>query len=343
MVWELCLAGQLDVYRAGVVADHVRHAVSDPVQLAEVAQRLTVFLERHLSDAHGVAGVPPVVVCTAKQLRNKLDYEVRRLQQAEAEQRHRKAKAQRGVQTSELPDGMGHLGVTATVDQVLVAKRRLTLAAKQLRENGDERTVDQLRSDLAMDLLCGREAGVPVPRYARPVIMATVPLQTLMGVSDEPGLLSGGVPITAGHARALASQPGSTWYRMVTDPVGRVVEVSTTSYKPTPPIWREVVATWESCFEPACSVPATEAETDHRIEWPRGETTPGNLWPGCKRGHTAKHAPGFSIEIPPLTGRSCCAPGPGSPTSTSPPSRPASGGVARGRGAGRGRGPVLRD
>nr|WP_246298684.1 HNH endonuclease signature motif containing protein [Nocardioides panaciterrulae] len=296
VVWALCLAGQLDAYRAGVIADHVRHAVSDPVQLKQVAQRLTEFLERHLSDAHGVEGVPPVVVCTSKQLRNKLDYEVRRLQPAEADRRHREAKARRSVQTTELPDGMAHLGVTATVDQVRIAERRLTLAAKQQREQGDERTLAQLRSDLAMDLLCGREEGVPVPRYARPVIVATVPVQTLMGVSDDPGLLSGGTPITAGHARAIALQPGSTWYRMLTDPAGGVVELSTTSYKPTAPIWREVVATWESCFEPTCTAPAAEAELDHRIEWPRGETTPGNLWPGCKRGHTAKHAPGFSVQ-----------------------------------------------
>ena len=32
------------------------------------------------------------------------------------------------------------------------------------------------------------------------------------------------------------------------------------------------------------------------MPWPRGATEPGNLWPACKRGHTAKHAPGFSIE-----------------------------------------------
>ena len=298
-VWELCRAGQLDGYRAGVIADHVRHTVSDPVQLKEIGRRLAEFFGRHLSGAHGLEGVPAVVVCTAKQLRNKLDYEVRRLQRADAERRHREAVADRHVRTSELADGMGHLGVTATVDQVLVAERRLTLAAKQLREQGDQRTVAQLRSDLAMDLLCGREAGVPVPRFPRPVIMATVPVQTLMGVSDEPGVLSGGTPITAGHARSLAMQAGATWFRMLTDPAGRVVEVSTSAYKPTPPIWRETVATWESCFEPACSVPATHAEVDHRVPWPRGETTPPNLWPGCKRGHTAKHAEGFTIETTP--------------------------------------------
>jgi hypothetical protein len=50
-----------------------------------------------------------------------------------------------------------------------------------------------------------------------------------------------------------------------------------------------------TCFRPGCDAPATEAELDHRIAWPEGETTPENLWPGCKLDHKAKHAPGFCI------------------------------------------------
>jgi hypothetical protein len=105
--------------------------------------------------------------------------------------------------------------------------------------------------------------------------------------------------VPAGLSRAIAGDPDSTWYRMLTDPAGQVVELSTRSYRPTPPIWRRVVAEWVTCFEPACDVPATTAEVDHRIPFPEGETRPENLWPGCKRGHTAKHAPGFGIEQAP--------------------------------------------
>ena len=54
-----------------------------------------------------------------------------------------------------------------------------------------------------------------------------------------------------------------------------------------------------ACFEPTCDAPATQAELDHRMPWPRGATTPANLWPACKRGHTTKHAPGFAIEQAP--------------------------------------------
>ena len=295
-VWELCQAGQLDSYRATVIADTVRHAVTDPVELARLADRLAAFLDKHLTDRHGLAGVPPVVGCTVKQLRNKLTYELTRLRPADAEERHRRAHAERRVRAVEFEDGMAQLGITSTIDQVRLAEHRLTLAAKQLRAEGDTRTLEQLRSDLAIDLLVGRAEGVPTPRYARPIIMATVPIQTLMGVSDEPGTLSGGAVIPASLCRAIASQPDATWYRMLTDPAGRTVELSTTSYRPTPPIWRHVVAEWGTCFQPTCTVPATEAELDHRRPWPEGPTSTSELRPACKTGHTAKHAPGFGIE-----------------------------------------------
>ena len=295
-VWELCRNGQLDCYRAGVIADNVRHSLDDPVLLHTLARRVQTFLERHLSDAHGLPGVPPLVACTPKQLRNKLTYELNRLRAAHSEAMHRKAVADRRVRRVSLPDGMAQLTVSATVDRVRLADHRLTHAARQRRREGDPRTVTQLKSDLAIDLLTGCEEGVPTPSYARPIVNLTVPVQTVMGLADDPGVLAGGTVVPAGLARAIASHPDATWHRMLTDPAGRMVELSTTSYRPTAPIWRHVVAEWSSCFEPACDAPATEVEHDHRVPWPRGATAPGNLWPACKRGHTAKHAPGSAVE-----------------------------------------------
>ena len=298
-VWELCHHGQLDGYRASIIADQARHALDDPVLLGHLAARVQAFLERHLSEAHGLDGIPPLVTCTPKQLRNKLTYELGRLRAAHAEQLHRKAVADRHVRTVELDDGMARLTLTATLDKVRLAEHRLTHAARQRRRQGDERTIAQLKSDLALDLLTGSGEGVPTPTYARPVINLTVPAQTVMGLADAPGVLSGGTVVPAGLARSIAAHPDATWHRMLTDPAGQMVELSTTSYQPTAAIWRHVAAEWGSCFEPACDTPATESEHDHRIPWPRGTTTPGNMWPGCKRGHTTKHAPGFAVAQAP--------------------------------------------
>jgi hypothetical protein len=229
---------------------------------------------------------------------------------------------------------MGSLSVTHSVDQVPLADYRLTLSAKALRAAGDERTLEQLRADLAMDLLTGRAqiqsstaelerradaeplvagartdsaAGdwftrLPALGYARPIINVTVPIQTLMGVSDDPAVLSGGTVVPATLARMIAQQPGSTWHRMLTDPAGKCVEVSTTSYQPTASIWNDVVARWSTCFRPGCDRPAAESELDHRVPWPGSATSNTNLQPACGGDHTAKHTRGFGVSTGPAPG-----------------------------------------
>src|SRR5680860_1458731 len=96
------------------------------------------------------------------------------------------------------------------------------------------------------------------------------------GPTCPPGMLSGGQVVPAGLARMIAQNPQSTWHRMLTDPTGRMAELSTTSYRPTKAIWEQVVAEHGACFRPGCDTPATEAELDHRLKWPDGDTTREN-------------------------------------------------------------------
>jgi hypothetical protein len=296
-VWQLCHEGRLDGYRASIIADAARYGLDHDTEYAALARRLETFLTRHLKRVDDIPGaeVESVVSCTPKQLRNKLTYEINKIRAADAEARHRKVKAARDVRVYDGDDGMSWLTVTGTTDQVQLDRHRLTLAAKDRRRQGDERTLDQLRADLALDLLTGQADGVPIPAYARPVVNLTVPIQTVMGLSDDPGVLSGGQVIPAGLARVVAQTPGSTWRRMLTDPAGRTIELSATSYQPTKAIWSQVVAEHCTCYRSGCDSPSTGAELDHRVAWPRGRTTRENLWPGCKADHKAKHAPGFSI------------------------------------------------
>lgn len=307
-LWQLCLAGSLDAYRATLVADAARTNLDHPEEYARFARRMTVFLRRHLHPVDGVEGSEALVTCTRRQLANKIAYELRLLRQRDAEQRFRKKYAGRQVTGRDDEDGMSWLTVNHTTDQVRLAHHRLTLAARAKRAEGDERTLDQLRSDLAIDLLTGRCDGVPLPSYARPIVNVTVPIQTLMGLSDDPGTLSGGTAIPAGLARMIADRPGSTWHRLLTDPAGRMVELSTKSYQPSRSIWSWVVAEHSSCFRPGCDAPATEVELDHRVRWPEGPTDITNLWPGCKSDHKAKHAPGFTIEETAEGGFALCTP-----------------------------------
>lgn len=295
--WGLCLKGQLDGYRASVIADAARYDFERPEQYEALARRLDPFLRKHLTVVPGVD--LPVVTCTTKQLRNKLTYEIRKLRARHAEERFAKAYENRDVRGVDGQDGVSWVTIAGTTDQVQLARHRLTLAAKQARAAGDGRSLDQLRADLALDLLTtGSTAEIPLPAYARPVVNLTVPVQTVMGISDDPGVLSGGTVIPAGLARVIAQRPGATWHRMLTDPAGEMVELSTTRYAPTPAIWEQVVAEYSTCFRDGCDTASTASELDHRLRWATtggGTTTPSNLWPACKSDHKAKHAKGFSI------------------------------------------------
>ncbi len=164
-------------------------------------------------------------------------------------------------------------------------------------------------SDLALDLIIGRGERIPVPAYARPIINVTVPLETLAGLTDEPGRLSGGTVIPADLARAIALKPGATWHRMLTDPEGGMVTLSTKSYQPTVEIWRYVVAEQPTCAHPACDRPATECELDHITPWPT-------------RPHQHRQPP---TPVPHATTRPS-TPAPNDPTSTGSTSSPAEAG-----------------
>ncbi len=295
-VWQLCLSGALDRFRATTVAELIRHRLDDPVHWAEVGARIVAFLRKHLRHYDEVN--TEMVTCTITQLRNRLNYEVRKL--LTADEAFTRAYEDRTVSSFEPEEGIGVLSITNTTDQVLLARHRLHLSAKALRNAGDPRTINQLMADLALDLIIGKADGIPVPAYARPIINVTVPLETLAGISDDPGVLSGGKVIPADLARAIATSQGATWYRLLTDPAGDPATLSTKSYQPTEAIWRYVVATTPTCVHTACDRPAVECELDHDKPWPHGATTPANLPPRCRRHHKAKHARENKLERPEL-------------------------------------------
>ncbi|MGH3369288.1 MAG: DUF222 domain-containing protein [Nocardioidaceae bacterium] len=144
-------------------------------------------------------------------------------------------------------------------------------------------------------LVLTSDNGGPLGGYARPVVHVTVPISTLLGCDDTPGLLTGGTPIPADYTRHLAALPGSTWYRMLTDDAGTFHSLSTHSYQPTEPIWRTVTARDQTCIWPGCTRPSAHVELDHRDPYPDGETSTDNLQPLCRRHHQLKHAPGYHV------------------------------------------------
>ena len=142
------------------------------------------------------------------------------------------------------PDGTGRLTVTGEAGRVTAALDRVDGLARSLRSGGDARTLEQLRSDVALDLLLvGWASPDQVPEAARPTFAGEAPvarvnlvvaLTTMLGLDDQPGEIPGHGFVPAAVARSIATATGSVWRRLVTDPVeGTALELSTTRYRPT--------------------------------------------------------------------------------------------------------------
>jgi hypothetical protein len=144
-------------------------------------------------------------------------------------------------------------------------------------------------------LVLTTDDGQPIGGYARPVVNVTVPVTTLGGLDDTPGVLSGGLALPADYLRHLATRPGTTWYRLLTDPAGRFLALSTHSYHPTETIARTVTCRDHTCIWPGCRRPSVTCHLNHRVPHPEGPTCTGNLAPLCQRHHQVKHADGYDV------------------------------------------------
>lgn len=286
---ELLDGGRLDLYRAKPVVDAFKDDLGDH---PEARERFAELMRQWFARAVEVS--PDLLNRTITQIRNHTHYVVTKVLAGEFDDRFKRRHRSRSVRAQSTGDGMGSLTIDTDLVSVKLAEHHLDLLARDARASGDERTLEQLRADLAIGLLTGRSNERPSGRWARPVINVTVPVQTVAGLSDEPGRM-GDQTIPASLVRHVAAQPESTWYRLLTDGP-RGTELSTTSYRPTAPIWREVVARQPTCFAPTCDRPATECELDHATPYPSGETSTENLGPGCGRHHRSKHAPGASLR-----------------------------------------------
>ena len=314
-LWQQCRAGRLDLGRARLAQAHLAHLLCDDDRAA-YAERVEAFVERYDDPS---AAIHPVGYTN---LRGAARRACLRLPQKSPEETFNEAFSKRRVSLRTDDDtGMAALTCTAAVTEAQRADYRLTLIAKKRAEAEDEeRTLEQLRVDTLMDLLMGRltvgasdaslehaesegaDADVAdsfawhaVGRFARPVVNVTVPWTTLVGLDDAPGRVAGGARIPAELARNISKEAGATWYRLLTDPAGDFLELSTDSYEPTDAIWRWAVAEHPECVWPTCHRPSTVVDLDHREPYPEGRTSTTNLQPLCSRHHTVKHSQGFSV------------------------------------------------
>ncbi|MFO7549260.1 MAG: DUF222 domain-containing protein [Acidimicrobiia bacterium] len=266
-------AGRIDSRRAAVILDHTTHL--SPEAGAKVVDRI---LER--------AGE-----LTTGQLAECLRRLAIEAEPAQARLRYEEAVEGRRVVCEPTSDGTAHLlGLDLPPDVAAAAADRIDHLARQLKTRDEPRSIDQLRADVFLDLLCG---GATQGRAG--TIDIRVDLATLAELAEHPGDLAGFGPVVADIARR-AARAADRWQYTVTDPDdGSVIDTGLTRRRPTPAQRRAIEANYPTCIFLGCRIPSHRCDIDHRVPYAHGgPTDEANLGPVCRHDHGIRHLAGWN-------------------------------------------------
>ncbi|RSM77770.1 HNH endonuclease, partial [Amycolatopsis sp. WAC 01375] len=192
-----------------------------------------------------------------------------------------------GVASIEVEDG--------PVEKVAAAYTRIDREARALKTGGEPRTLDQLRADVALDLLLGGQGG----KSERAEVFLYMDLATYLGVNEGPAELAGHGCIPASVAREIAGGPDTVLRRIITDPLsGQVLDLGRDRYRPTAGVGEFVRVRDRECRRPGCQRPAQACDLDHVVPWQfGGHTNADELIDLCRRDHRLKDEPGWIYRL----------------------------------------------
>jgi Domain of unknown function (DUF222)/HNH endonuclease len=278
-VWEALHEGRIDLPKARVIIDQT--APLDEKTARKVAD---TALERAGGETTG-------------QLRARIGRLVISVDPDSARERYEARLKDRRVVIEASEAGTANLfGMDLPAADTTAAMRRINRLARAAKTGDDPRTLDQIRADILLDLLNGREPSQS--RGDGAVVDIRVDLTTLADLDDNPAEIPGWGPVIADIARQVVSeQGGAQWEVTVTDPEnGDVVYVGTTRRRPTAAQRRSVEVKAMTCVFPGCRIPARDSDLDHRQAWSEsGPTHEDNLEPLCRHDHRLKHA-GWKLD-----------------------------------------------
>jgi hypothetical protein len=175
-------------------------------------------------------------------------------------------------------DGTANLYLLdVAVDDAAAIGRRVNAHMISLRKDGETRSHDNLRADIATDMLIGSDPT----NHGRGTFDMSVSMSVLAGLEERAAEIPGFGPVIADIARKFADiYPRSEWRVTITDDVGNVAAVVTTSRRPTKFVSRNLEASQPVCGFMGCRMPARNCDFDHIV--PRrlgGETSVTNGGP----------------------------------------------------------------
>lgn len=265
--------------------------------------RLLVDGTAHLSAPDANAVVDRVIEaasrCTTGQLRARVRRACLQVDPKEAESRYRNSFDERRLVSELTVDGTVDIHLLgAAPDRAAEAFNRVDTIARSLSGHGETRSIDQIRADVAIDLLCGRADH---PKTGRGTVNIHVDLETLARLTEEPGDLAGYGPVVADIARQVAeAQPDSEWRWAATDPeTGMLLANGVTRKRRANTTQKRAIhARDATCIYPGCLTPAQDCDLDHITPWAEvSETSVDGQAPICRYDHcTGKHKHGWTYR-----------------------------------------------
>ncbi|WP_253862016.1 DUF222 domain-containing protein [Prauserella halophila] len=155
----------------------------------DIARQVDGLLAERLVDAPETAWQPGNLAQRVRRLVEKTDPDGQ-------VERARRARAERKVELTPGEHAMSSLEVSLPAERAGACYSRVDAMARSLRHGGDRRTLDQLRADVAADLLLGRDPGVSPPEAAAMVYLH-VPVDAALSMVDDGCELDGYGPIPA--------------------------------------------------------------------------------------------------------------------------------------------------
>ncbi|MBC7443435.1 MAG: HNH endonuclease, partial [Ramlibacter sp.] len=184
----------------------------------------------------------------------------------------------------------------ASAEKAQAAYERVTLMALSLQCAGEERTLTQLKADVFEDLILDGVTPAGLGKGIRGSVNVTVPVFTLMGLSDEPAHLEGYGPIDVDTARRIAAGAPSFTRILVHPETGVVLSVGRDRYKVPKDLKKYLRLRDETCRFPGCNRSAAHSDIDHSLDWQfNGLTSEDNLAHLCPPCHALKSETGWTV------------------------------------------------
>lgn len=287
-VLEAMRSGRMDGYAA-------RRVLRTTAPLSDAhAGRVDDLLAEKLADAPASSWQPANLARHAARL-------VSRVDPGGQATRARAAHQERKLRLDHGEHAQSRVSVGLRCDVASACYARVDALARRLCRGGEERTLEQLRADVAADLLLGRAPGVAVPEAAAQVYLH-LPIDAALSISDTGCELDGYGPIPAPIAREIMTGTKSVWRAVLCDPgTGDPVDLGRNRRRPTATMRELVRVRDRECVVPWCHRPARHCDLDHEHEWvrDRGVTSVSNTGPRCRRHHRMKNTPGWTTRYDP--------------------------------------------